>query len=293
MKPAAFDYHRPRDLQEALTLLAQLAKEGVDARVIAGGQSLAPMLNMRLAQPQVLVDINALQDLAQLREHGQQVEVGALVRHAQVAASPLLRESCPILPVMAATIGHYVIRQRGSFGGSLSQADPAAQMVLAAITLDAQIVLRTASGERCLPAAGFLLSPMETALKEGELLVAARFPKMQPGDGFAYRMFNRRRGDYALAAVAVVLGMNQGKVTRLQLGVAQGTQMPRRYPGLESKYLGQAPGAAWADALAQELAGVLDVEDHGRVPADYLRELVTGLAGQALTRAANQNQGRS
>ena len=194
MKPAAFEYLRPASLAEAL---GQLARGGEGAKLIAGGQSLGPMMNMRLAQPRQLVDLNDLTELSYAREQGGWVEVGALTRHYQVAESPVVRELCPLLAQAAQTIGHYAIRQRGTLGGSLAHADPAAQFVLAAITLGARLKLVREGGQREVAAADFFLGPMTTALAPGELLLSTLWPKVRAGEGAALRLFNRRRGDYA------------------------------------------------------------------------------------------------
>ena len=174
MKPARFDYQAPQSVEEAL---AALAAHGEDAKIIAGGQSLVPMMNMRLAQPPVLIDINALPDLASVRDEGQHLAIGALIRHHDLAHHEIVRALCPVLAEAAATIGYYAIRQRGTLGGSLVQADPAAQLPLIAVLLDAEMELASLVGSRRVPASDFFLSVFTTSIEPTEILTACRVPK--------------------------------------------------------------------------------------------------------------------
>ena len=199
MKPAPFRYHRPQSLGEALALLTEF---GADAKLIAGGQSLGPMMNMRLAQPAELIDVNALPGLDGIRTHPDSLEIGALARHHAVATSPVVRKYCPLVAEAAQTIGHYAIRSRGTLGGSLAHADPAAQLPLVAATLGAEIAVAGPRGERRIGAGEFFVSFMTTALEPDEILVSVRFPKAAPGERHAYLQFSRRQGDFALVAVA-------------------------------------------------------------------------------------------
>ncbi|HMA32189.1 MAG TPA: FAD binding domain-containing protein, partial [Casimicrobiaceae bacterium] len=182
MKPAAFRYHRPGTLAAALALLAE---HGDQAKVLAGGQSLVPMMNMRLAQPAELVDLNDLADLARITPVQDVIEVGALARHRDVALSELVQERCPLLAEAAASIGHDAIRNRGTLGGSLAHADPVAQLPLVAVTLGAQIDIAGRRGRRSLPAREMFVSVMTTALDPDEIIVAARFPLRASGEGQA------------------------------------------------------------------------------------------------------------
>lgn len=282
MKPAPFAYHRPASLQEALSLLEHLAPE---AKVLAGGQSLAPMLNMRLARPAHLVDINDLAEYGRIFERDGSIEVGALTRHAQVAASPLLAQRCPLLPQVARTIAHHAIRERGTMGGSLAHADPAAQLALAAVTLDATLVLVRRDGRREVAARDFLAGAMATVLDPAELLLAVRFPVAQPGETCAFRLFNRRHGDYAIVAVAATLRLDQGRVQHLRLGIAGAGPVPVRVDAIEQAQQGQPAGADWARDVAHAVARALVIEDDGRIEPAYRRELVQALVGQALARA--------
>lgn len=281
MKPAAFTYHRPSSLDEALALLADL---GPEAKPLAGGQSLAPMLNMRLASPTHLVDLNDLSEFGRIRDDGDGLEVGALVRHHQLATSAQAWARCPLLPLAAQTIGHYAIRQRGTLGGSLVHADPAAQLVLAAITLDARITLVRRGGRRVLAARDFFQSAMTTALAPDELLLSVHFPAARH-EAAALRLFNRRHGDFALVSVATTVALEGDQVSRLRLGVGGVAPVPLRLDELTSAFEQQRPDAAWVQALAEAAAAAVQPEDDPRVPAAYRRELTRTLTERALARA--------
>lgn len=287
MKPAPFAYHRPASLEEALALLEQLAP---DAKVLAGGQSLAPMLNMRLARPAHLVDINDLAEHGRIVEHDDAIEIGALARHAQLAASPLLAARCPLLPRVARTIAHHAIRERGTLGGSLAHADPAAQLALAAVTLDATLVLARQGSQREVRARDFLAGAMATVLDPAELLLAVRFPKAQPGETSAFRLFNRRHGDYAIVAVAATVQMDQGRVQQLRLGIAGAGPVPVRLDAIERAQQGQPAGEHWVAEVAAAVTSSLVIEDDGRIEPAYRRELVHALVGRALAGALEHQE---
>ncbi len=285
MKPAAFTYHRPATLEAALALLDQL---GPEAKPLAGGQSLGPMLNMRLATPAHLVDLNDLTEFSRIREVGDEVELGFLVRHHQVAESALLGQHCPLLPQVAQTIGHYAIRQRGTLGGSLVHADPAAQLALAAVTLGARVTLASAQGRRELSAQEFFLAAMTTALAPNEMLVSVRFPKFAPGERSAYRMFNRRHGDYALVAVCATVTVREGLVSRLRLGISGAAPVPQRLDALARAFEGAAPGTSWIASVADAVSQAIQPEDDRRVSPAYRRDLARDLTARALCRALDR-----
>jgi carbon-monoxide dehydrogenase medium subunit len=284
MKPAAFEYLRPASLAEALD---QLARGGEGAKVIAGGQSLGPMMNMRLAQPRQLVDLNDLTELSYAREQGGWVEVGALTRHYQVAESPVVRELCPLLAQAAQTIGHYAIRQRGTLGGSLAHADPAAQFVLAAITLGARLKIVREGGQREVAAADFFLGPMTTALAPGELLLSTLWPKARAGEGAALRLFNRRRGDYAIVAAAATVRLEAGCVADVRLGLAGAQPVPLALADRMGPFIGRRADSGWAGEAAQAIAAGLAPQDDGRIPVTYRRELARHLTEAALAAACH------
>jgi len=275
MKPAPFRYHRPRSLDEAL---ARLAEFGADAKLIAGGQSLGPMLNMRLVQPAELVDLNALPGLDGIREYPDSLEIGALARHRDVASSPVVRRHCPLLAEAAQTIGHYAIRCRGTLGGSLAHADPAAQLPLVAATLGAEIAVAGPRGERRLGAGEFFVALMTTALAPDEVLLSVRFPKAAAGERHAYQQFSRRQGDFALVAIAARLTSRE---LRLGIGGAEDKPVVLTEP-VDGGGLDPA-------AVARKARDRVNPTEDPRVPAVFRRELVEVLARRAVRRCSSSN----
>jgi aerobic carbon-monoxide dehydrogenase medium subunit len=285
VKPAAFSYLRPVSLDEALR---QLADGGGDAKPIAGGQSLGPMMNMRLARPAQLVDLNDLTELAYVRDGGAVLRVGALTRHHQVAESPLVRRHCPLLAQAAQTIGHYAIRQRGTIGGSLAHADPAAQFPLVAMTLAARLHVRSATNERTVDAGDFFVGAMATTLAADELIEFIEFPKAAAGEAAAYRLFNRRHGDYAIIAAATTLSTTGGRVDRLRLGLGGATPVPQALDRLGQAACGRRPDDDWVRDVARGAADQLVVDEDRRVSIQYRRELTESLVVRALRDAVAQ-----
>lgn len=285
MKPAAFAYHRPASLEEALT---QLAAGAPHARLLAGGQSLAPMLNMRLASPEALIDLNDLSELAYVREADDALEIGALTRHDALANSPLVQARCPLLGQAARTIGHYAIRQRGTLGGSLAHADPAAQLSLVAVTLGATLSLLSSRGRREMAADAFFLSAMSTALDADEIILSVRFPAQAAGEASAFERFSRRHGDFAIVAVAASVRLRQGRfVERVRLGVSGVDAVPRRLDSAVPIGEVQLADAAWAEEAARSVAAIVTPEEDARIPARYRQELVQTLVHRALAQAAD------
>lgn len=285
MKPATFEYFRPVSVEDVLRQLAEL---GPQAKLIAGGQSLAPMMNMRLARPAQLIDVNDLTELAYVRETGDRLRIGALTRHCEVAESALVRRHCPLLAQAAQTIGHYAVRQRGTIGGSLAHADPAAQLPLIAITLGARLHLRRHSGCRIVDAGDFLVSAMTTTLGADELIEAVDFPNALRGEAASFRLFNRRHGDYAIIAAAVTVATEAGKVRQLRIGLGGATPVPQSLQALAQASCGQRPDGAWIAQVARGAAAQVLVEEDSRVTVQYRRELTELLVGQALGHALAQ-----
>lgn len=287
MKPAAFSYHRPASLEEALVLLARTG----NAKVIAGGQSLGPMMNMRLAAPAALVDLNDLTEMSYVRDADDMLEIGALTRHHQVEESELIRSSCPLLAQAARTIGHYAIRQRGTLGGSLAHADPSAQLALVAVTLDAQINIVSVRGQRTVRAADFFVAVMATTLEPDEVIRSVCFPKAASQEGTEYLPFNRRHGDFAIVAVATTVTLHEGRVTSLRLGLSGNSPVPLTYGALASQFAGRIPDAAWIAQLARAARDAVAPEDDARIPAVYRKELTETLVQRAVARALERAQG--
>jgi Aerobic-type carbon monoxide dehydrogenase, middle subunit CoxM/CutM homologs len=288
MKPAQFTYEAPQTLEVAL---ASLAQHGNDAKVIAGGQSLAPMMNMRLAQPAHLIDIGRIARLDFVREEAGRLVIGALVRHADVAHDPQVRALCPMLAHAAGTIGHYAIRQRGTIGGSLAHADPAAQFPLVAIALDAEIEVASEARRRTIPATEFFLSIFSTALKPEELVVAVSFPIPAEKCGWGFRHFARRAGDFAIASVAArIYRAPDGSVSKMDLAVGGVASTPQK---LSPKILLTAGGsvdAGWVARIAAAASDAARYEDSEQFSVEYLRDLVAALAYDALQDALERTQ---
>jgi carbon-monoxide dehydrogenase medium subunit len=287
MKPAAFSYFRATSIEEALSRLATVE----NAKLIAGGQSLGPMMNMRLAAPAALVDLNDLSELAYVREAGAMLEIGALTRHYQVAESALVSARCPLLAQAARTIGHYAIRQRGTLGGSLAHADPAAQYALIAVTLGARIEVVSVRGRRSIPASEFFLGVMDTVLAPDEMIRSVLFPIAGAQEGAAFRLFNRRHGDFAIVAAAATVSLHDGMVKRLRLGLAGASAAPAAYDALTAQFEGRSPSAAWIEELARAAREAIAPEDDARIPAVYRRELAEDLVRRALERAVAMARG--
>ena len=282
MKPARFSYEAPDTLAAALAVLAERRD---DAKVIAGGQSLAPMMNMRLAQPGHLVDINRIIELGDVRLEPKRLAVGALVRHADLARNPIVRLHAPMLAHAAGTIGHYAIRQRGTLGGSLAHADPAAQLPLMAVVLDAEIEIASATGRRVVAATDFFHSIFTTALRADELLVAMRIP-LPAAQGWGFRLFTRRAGDFALVAVAVALRMSpQGAIDHLRVAAAGIASTAVRLEAAAPLDDVDPADPDWIVRTADAVAGAADIEENERISAEYRRELLDVLLQGALADA--------
>jgi carbon-monoxide dehydrogenase medium subunit len=288
VKPAAFDYFRPSSLEDAL---AQLAAAGESAKVIAGGQSLGPMLNMRLATPSDLIDLNDLTELAYIREVGDALEIGALTRHDQIAESKLVQARCPLLAQAAKTIGHYAIRQRGTIGGSLAHADPAAQFPLIATTLNAKIEIVKLGGQRSLPASAFFQSVMATALAPDEIIRCVRFPRLAENEGTSFQLFNRRHGDYAIVAVAATVALDDDRVSRVRVGLSGVSAIPQVCEDAVSPFVGRTASAAWAAEVALAVRAAVSPEDDPRISAVYRKELTQTLVERALVHALSRAKG--
>ncbi|MBI3514870.1 MAG: xanthine dehydrogenase family protein subunit M [Proteobacteria bacterium] len=291
MKPAAFVYHGARSIDEAVALLAS---HGDDAKLLAGGQSLVPMMNMRLAQPRHVIDINNIAQGDAIALDGDRLVLGALVRHEAVARSALVRTRCPILAAAAASIGHYAIRTRGTLGGSLAHADPAAQLPLIMTLLDAALEARSVRGSRMVGAAQFFTGVFATALAPDELLTTVQVPCLPTGAGWGFRLMSRRVGDFAIAAAAatVTLDTDGGIDTvRAALGGVEAT--PVSLGGLGAAQRGHSPDRAWSAALAKSFVAARQPLDDPRVPAVYRRELAEVLLTRALDDAVVRARGGS
>ncbi|HEU0168078.1 MAG TPA: xanthine dehydrogenase family protein subunit M [Chloroflexota bacterium] len=280
MKPAAFEYRAPGSVAEALDMLGSEHGDG-EAKILAGGQSLVPLMNFRLARPPVLIDVNRLAELDYLREDGGWLACGALTRQRMVERSALVAEHCSILAEATRWIGHTTIRNRGTVGGSLAHNDPTAEYALLAVLLEAEVVLRSSSGTRVVPAAEFLGPYMTTALRPDELLTEVRWPVLPAGTRWAFQEFARRHGDFGIVAVAAVV--LDGAV---RVAVAGAGPVPFRATVAEAalargRLTGKAIGAA-AEVAAEGAQPESDIH----ASAEYRRHLTRVLTRRALEQLA-------
>ncbi len=282
MKPAPFEYHTPATLDAALAALAGMA----DGVVLAGGQSLLPTMALRLARPAHLIDINGIAELARLRVENNALVIGACVRHAALERpaenGPLGR----VLARVARHIAHYPIRTRGTFCGSLAQADPAAEWCLAAATLSARMVIASAGGRREVDADAFFEGPMMTALRGGELLIEARLPLLDAGTRTGFGEFSRRAGDFAIAMALVTYELRDGLMHNPRVGVGGVEDRPRRMSEAEAAMRGQPARAAVFETVADAAAKALSPLGDIRYDTGYRRDAARAMVLRALRDAA-------
>lgn len=270
MKPAPFDYVRAATVDEAVASLAQFADR---ASVLAGGQSLMPMLNFRVAMPDVLVDIARIPELGRIRIDGDWIEIGAAVRQATLLAWPSLARELPLIALALPWVGHFQTRNRGTVCGSLAHADPSSELPLCLATLGGDVELRSTTGTRRLTASAFQTGMLSTARRADELIVTARFPRARPGEGFAFREVARRHGDFAIVALAAKA---DARGTLLGVGGVAGQPTVRDLGALTGRALDEA-----LNAFAWDMGGHDDVHATAR----YRRELVRKLGPAVIEEA--------
>jgi carbon-monoxide dehydrogenase medium subunit len=280
MKPAPFVRHVPRTLDEALTILSQVAE--LDGRILAGGQSLVPIMAFRLAKPAHLVDINEVEGLDKVVSDGKTLSIGARVRHATFHKAVVDGPLGALLTLVAHHIAHYPIRMRGTFCGSLAHADPASEWCLTAATLDATMIAKSRRGTREIKAADYFDGIMSTNLAADELLAEVKLSVLAADTKFGFNEFNRRAGDFALASSLVTYRLQGGKIADAHIGVGGAEPSPRRVAEAEAALNGQAPGDAAFRATAEAAAEAIDpLEDH-QTDAAYRRDLVRAVVRRAL-----------
>jgi carbon-monoxide dehydrogenase medium subunit len=257
VKPPPFDYAAPTSLDEALDLLTTHAED--EPRVLAGGQSLVPLMNFRLAQPRYLVDLRLIESLRGIRTEGDVLVVGAMARQSDVERAPEVAVAVPLLAEALGHVGHLPIRNSGTVGGSLAHADPAAELPAVALALDAELVAIGPSGTRRIPAAEFFVGPFSTALEPGEILTEARFPHR--GGGHAFVEFARTHGNFAMVGVAAVIELDGGTVTRAALALSGVAGTPVRAAAAEQALVGTSADAAAVAAAVT--AGTADLSPSG------------------------------
>ncbi len=298
MIPSSFKYLAPKNVEEALKFLSQ---HGEDARVLAGGHSLIPLLKLRLSSPKFLVDIGRIPGLSGIREVDGHIEIGALTTHAEVETSALLERTCPLLREVAAEIGDLQVRNRGTLGGSLAHADPAADYPAAILALEAEIVARGPSGERTMAAGDFFTDAFQTALKPGELLIRVKVPSSASAlasqaprlvsangthSGSAYAKVHQPASGFAIVGVAVVLSLDdQGRIHRARVGITGLAPKPFRAKRVERELEGKQPQPDLLRAAARHAAQGVEPLSDLHASAGYRAELARIHTRRALERA--------
>lgn len=285
--PAPTDYARATSLAHALQLLAD---GGDDSRVIAGGHSLIPMMRLRLARPELLVDINDLDELKTIRIEGDEIVIGAMVRHKDVLESPILSEHYPIFAECERVIADPIVRNRGTVGGSMCQADPSEDLSATGSALKGRVIITSATGTRSVPIREFHQGPYETAVAQTEILTEVRFP-IRPGAGSAYEKVERRVGDWPVASVGVYVVVRDKLVSDVGIGLTAVGATHFCSPEAENFLVGKAPTPENLRAAGDLAAASCSPSSDQRGPADYKRHLAGELTFRALTRAAAATQG--
>jgi carbon-monoxide dehydrogenase medium subunit len=284
MKPAPFIRHVPRTVDEAVAMLAEFGPQ--DGRVLAGGQSLVPIMAFRMARPAHLVDINGVAELARHSRDGGILSIGAVVRHAAFHRPLVDTELGRMLSTVVRHIAHYPIRTRGTFCGSIAHADPASEWCLVAATLGAEMVARSKRGQRIIAAEHFFEGLMTTALAEDELLTEVRLPILPSQTRFGFEEFNRRAGDFAIAMALVTYRVDRGVIVEPRVGIGGAEARPRRIAEAEAALQGRPPALEAFQAAAAAAADVIDPIEDIQSDAEYRRDLVRTVTRRALERAA-------
>ena len=281
MKPPRFRYLRAASVDGALQALA----DDADARVLAGGQSLIAMMNLRLVRPACLIDINRLADLGYIREDGAGIAIGALARHNAVKHSALVRARCPLLTEAYDSIAHHTVRNRGTLGGNLCQADPSSEAPAVMVAVGATLVLRSVRGSREVPAEEFFLGPYETACRQDEMLVEIRLPGRASG-GWAFAEVSNRHGDFAIAAVATVLRLEGGRCEAAHVVASGVGEHAARLGPAEAALVGGPIDDARVERAAAAAREAVDPHGDSHADAAYRRDAIAALTRRTLQRAA-------
>jgi carbon-monoxide dehydrogenase medium subunit len=280
MKCSSFTYHSPGSVPEALELLDKFADQ--DPRIIAGGQSLVPMMAFRMAQPGHLVDINGIGALSEIASGSGELRIGALVRHAQFEKPVVDGPLGKLLSYVMHHIAHAPIRTRGTFCGSLAHADPSSEWCLTAVTLDASVDAQSSSAARSIAADELLTGLMSTTLEPNEIIVGARIPLLSANTRFGFYEFSRRPGDYAMAMSLVTVELEDGRISKARVGIGGAEDRPRRSEAAEFELTGKTPGKAAFEAAANAAASHIEPMEDIQASPDYRRDLVRVVVRRAL-----------
>ncbi len=289
MKPSAFEYFAPNTVKEAVGLLEKYEDE---AKILAGGQSLVPIMNFRLGRPEVLVDINGIKDLDYIREEGEALFIGALTRERDLELSPLVKEKCPILAEAVSFIGHVPIRNRGTIGGSLVHADPSSELPTAICCLDGEMKVVGPTGDRTLASEEFFLTYLTTSLEPSEILVEVRIPTLPQNTAWSFVELSRRSGDFAIVGVATLLFIEDGgvcKEARIALGGVAPT--PVRAEEAEALLSGQVITDELIKKAGEEAAEATETEPDYHASAEYRKEMASVFVQRGLREALSRVKG--
>lgn len=282
MKPAPFDYFLAPDIDAAVEALASARG---DAKLIAGGQSLVPMLNFRLLRPSLLVDINGITDLAYIRDSGTDIRIGATTRHRELKDSGLIARELPVVREAMHHVAHLAIRNRGTIGGSLSHADPAAELPMLSLLLNAELEIASPSGRRTIAASEFFLGALTNALEDNDMLVEVRLPKLAPRTGWAFEEVARRSGDFAMACVAVLITKAGGAVGDIRIAMTGIAQTPLRAHAAEKLLTGKSLTDLDIQNVISAVRGAVEPSSDLHASADYRRHVIGKIAERAIKRA--------
>jgi len=285
--PAPVDYVKASSVDDAIALLGQ---HGDEARIVAGGHSLLPMMKLRIARPEVLVDINDVEELKGIRIEGNEIVIGAMVRHAEVLDSPILFEHYPVFREAEKLIADPIVRNRGTVGGSMCQADPSEDLSAVGAALKGTVVIKGPNGTRTVELRDFHEGPYETKVADGEILTEVRFP-IRSGAGSAYEKVERRVGDWPVASAGVFVVVKDGVVQDCGIGLTAVGAPHFCAPDAEAFLIGKAPTPENLAAAAQMAADACSPSSDQRGPADYKKHLAGELTKRALTRSAAASQG--
>ena len=288
MKPPKFDYHAPTTVEQALELLGRY---GGDAKILAGGQSLMPLLNFRLSRPAALVDLNRIPSLAYVREQDGQVRFGAMTRQRTIEFSPVVQARVPLLREATKLVGHLPIRTRGTIGGSIAHADPSAEYPTVLTALEGEVVARGPKGERVIKAKDLFRTYLTTSLTPDEILVEVRLPVMPAGAGYALEEFARRHGDFAIVGIAAVVVKAGARCTLARLATAGTGPVPVRLRAAEEILERDGLGDAAIEAAARRASELVSPDADIHASADYRRHLTGVLTKRALKRALGAARG--
>ncbi|MGY2127969.1 FAD binding domain-containing protein [Blastococcus sp. SYSU DS0617] len=283
MIPVAFDYARPSTIDEALRALAD---GGEDAKILAGGQSLIPVLRLRLAAPSTVVDLTRVAELRGVRDDGDAIVVGAMTTHSDVVADPLIEQHAPLIAEATETVADRQVRHRGTFGGALAHADPAGDLPAVALALDARFVIAGPGGRRTVPAREFFVDYLTTALAEDEILVEVHIPKLAGEWGMRYEKFNRVAQAWSIVAVAAAVRRENGHIAEARIGLTNMGPTPLRATATEQALAGAAADAGAITEAARHAAEGTDPSDDLNARADYRRHLAQVLTRRAVGAAA-------